>query len=282
VVALEVAELVGEHDPQLGPREVDDRVPQHDLAAGPQPERVGVGLARELAHVLDADRHVLHALTGGDALGVGADRRARLLQVGHEPRADERERREERDERRRGRRPPRPAQEARQRHHDQQRRAREEELAAEAEEVVEEVLEVARVDHVVVAQPPQLDQPEGDRRQPREGEPEHAEQEARADAAGRGLLDEARALARVDDEDGERDELAGEELPAQEGLEGLGLVQLARGELLRGVEVGQLQAGRHLRVPQRVRGPHPGRGQRREGDQPEDQARSHAPGPLYG
>ena len=78
-------ELVREDDVHLAVAEapVEQGVPEDDPRGRAEPERVGVGLARVAAHLLDAQRDVVDSLRAGVAvvraleLGIGGPARAR-------------------------------------------------------------------------------------------------------------------------------------------------------------------------------------------------------------
>ena len=102
----------------------------------------------------------------------------------------------------------------------------------------------------MAALPPEIQEPEGDLDEPDDRDSEHAQEHPGADAARRGLLGEAVAVARVHGEGGDEDERRGDVAPAEEALEVPRLVELRGDEHVRGLDRGQAQAVRDHRLPE--------------------------------
>jgi hypothetical protein len=105
----------------------------------------------------------------------------------------------------------------------------------------------------VTARPPDLREPERDLRNPEDPQPEHPEQEPGADRPGGRLAREAPAVPRIKTEHDEHHAEREQRVPAQERLEPLGVVQLARAEDPLRVEARQPKIVGHLRRPERDR-----------------------------
>ena len=219
-----VRDLVGEHRLHLVVREaaVEERVPEDDPLARAEADGVGVGRAREVGHVLDAERNrvdpLLRRVLASGRLQVGPLEPLRRGQVG----VDEAEEDSEADEDGGRAEPPATREPSGERHHDDEREADEQKLGPELDPVREERLDVAAVGLVVASVPPHLREPERDLRDPDEREPDHPEQHSGADPAGRRLLREADPVLRVGDEHAEQDELRDDELDPEEALVAVG------------------------------------------------------------
>jgi hypothetical protein len=186
VLACVVSELMGHHDPDLPVVEasVEQRVPEEDAPTRAETYSVRVRGTGELARLLDDDLHRLGVLALGKPHHVTLQlRRSRAL-VDDEVRVEEGEEQREPGEDGDGREPPRASEAGRQRHRDQEPETDEEELGGEQGPALDEPVEVAGLPDVVTSQPPELQELEGQLREPDQCEPEHPEQHPGADAAG--------------------------------------------------------------------------------------------------
>ncbi len=210
-------ELVCEHDVDLPGAEpaVEQRVPEHDPARRPEPERERVRLARRVAHPFHPQgdpRDSLcarQAVVPGDETGV-----ARAVEARVRVRRDEQHERHDSGEDRSARDPPPEAESPSKTHHDEQRDRQRDERDPELRPAAEHCVEVAGMRDVVTALPPERDDGEGELDEPDDREAEHAEQHPRADRARRRLARVAAADPRPDGERAQHGE--GLERPDQE------------------------------------------------------------------
>ena len=167
-----------------GVNSLDDRVPEDDAAARPEPGRLGVRQRRHVVHVLDDDRDVADVLDSLEPRRRRAQLRVVQPMRREEIRIDEREEQREADEASAPRQPTRARGSLRARPMTiASARQRKTNCAAEREPVAEDVADVADVRQMVPALPPEVGDAERQLHRPDEREAEHAEQHSRAEPA---------------------------------------------------------------------------------------------------